>query len=297
MNTFDLIPDLEDNKYVSFGRQDDINFKQTFDGIPKSIMKFNKDQFLMDLIDNDNSELGKVEGEAKARGGGYAKNLRYSIYNPKQAKFILEYYTEPGFTVLDPFMGRGTRPVITTYLGRNYRGYDTSSKTIELNHRLLTEKRHLLPKTYKCELIHGDGTKLQMEANNTIDAVFSCPPYYGIEQYSGEEGDLSHVEMKEFDIQIEQMFTRLYDIVKTSNYEKKEFHPVIFTVGTIRNGKEGIIDMDYNFQQAAKKAGFVLYDKLFTENITPGAGFTFRRNYQCGFLTKSHETTLVFMKF
>lgn len=292
-----LIPEFDEGVYTPFNRTDNIHFKEVFGEIPKSIMKFDKDKFLMDLIDNDNSDLGKIEGNAKARGGGYAKNLRYSIYNPKQAKFILEYFTEPGYTVLDPFSGRGTRMMMSLYLNRNYRGYDTSSETIGLNYKLLEKNKSLLNHNFKCDLIHGDGTKLLHEKPNSVDAVFSCPPYYEIEQYSGEEGDISMVKPHVFDQQIENMFEQLYKIIKTSDYANKRYHPVIFTVGSVRRGKEGVVDMDFKFQQAAYNAGFVLYDKLFTENNTPGAGFTFRRNYQCGFLTKSHETTLVFMKF
>ena len=294
----DLLTELTDFKdtdtsYIPFRREDDIDFKETFNGIPKSIMKFNKDPKLMDLIGDDDSELGKVEGDAVARGGGYAKNLRYSIYNPTQAKFILEYYTNPGDIVLDPFSGRGTRPIITSFLGRHYRGYDTCTKTIALNQKLLNEKFS----KHTAVLFHGDGTELEFEVDNTIDAVFSCPPYYEIEQYSGEPGDISKVSREEFDEKIQNMFHKLFKLIKKSDYKTKEFHPVIFTVGSVRNGDNGLTDMDFQFQLAAKTAGFVLYDKLFTENNSPGAGFTFRRNYRCSFLTKVHETTLVFMKF
>ena len=76
-----------------------------------------------------------------------------------------------------------------------------------------------------------------------------------------------------------------------------EFYPVIFTVGSLRKGQKGILDMDFIFQKLAMTAGFVLHDKLFTENLTPAAGFTFRRNYGYKFLTKNYETTLVFMKY
>jgi DNA modification methylase len=294
----DLLSELTDfkdtnNQYTPFRREDDIDFKETFNGIPKSIMKFGKDPKLMDLIGDDDSELGKVEGDAVARGGGYAKNLRYSIYNPVQAKFILEYYTNPGDIVLDPFSGRGTRPIITSFLGRFYRGYDTCTKTIALNWKLLGEKLN----NHNAVLFHGDGTELEFEVDNTIDAVFSCPPYYEIEQYSGEPGDISKVGREEFDEKIQNMFHKLFKLIKKSDYKTKEFHPVIFTVGSVRNGDLGLTDMDFQFQLAAKTAGFVLYDKLFTENNSPGAGFTFRRNYRCSFLTKVHETTLVFMKF
>ena len=272
----------------------DINFKEQFGQIPKSIMKFKKDKELMELIDWDNSELGKVEGDAKKRGGGYASTLRYSIYNPLQAKFILEYYTRKNDIILDPFMGRATRPLVTQYLNRKYIGFDTSSKTIELNKSLL-EKHGYTDYT----LYHEDGTELNKlkEISNFVDAVFTCPPYYDIEKYSDEPGDLSHLKYDDFNNRIANLFNRLYDLIKPSSYKDMEFHPVIITVGTIRKGDKGLIDMDYIFQEYAKKAGFVLYDKLFTENITPGAGFTFRRNYCYRYLTKNYETTLVFMKF
>lgn len=103
--------------------------------------------------------------------------------------------------------------------------------------------------------------------------------------------------LPEFENNQYKPFYRTDDIIKKSNYKEKKFYPIIITVGTIRDGVNGIIDMDYKFQQFAYNAGFVLYDKLFTENNTPGAGFTFRRNFKTCFLTKSHETTLIFMKF
>ena len=271
----------------------DFNFKDRWGQIPKSIMKFKKTKELMELIDWDSSELGQVEGEALQRGHGYAKNLRYSIYNPDQAFFILDYYTKENDLILDPFMGRATRPLVTRLLNRRYIGFDTSRKTFELNTRLLTEK---FPDFSKWVLYHGDGTELK-NMNEQVDAVFSCPPYLNIEKYSGEEGDLSVYSESEFWFKIEKMFDKLYTIIKTSNYEKREFYPVIFTVGSIRKGMHGLIDMDRIFQNIALKTGFVLHDKLLTENNTPGAGFTFRRNYAYKFLTKNYETTLVFIKY
>ena len=272
-----------------------LNFKEHFGCIPKSIMKFKKEPKLMELIDWDNSELGKVEGDARKRGGGYASKLRYSIYNPSQAYFILDYYTRENDLILDPFMGRATRPLVSQLLKRRYIGFDTSSKTIELNTKLLKEKFS----EQSWELYNSSGTSLRPFESNSeyFDAVFTCPPYYDVEKYSGEAGDLSHLSYDDFNNEIKLMFKNLYRLIKTSSYKEMKFFPVIFTVGSVRRGNKGIIDMDYVFQMYAKDAGFVLYDKLFTENVTPGAGFTFRRNYAYRFLTKNYETTLVFMKF
>lgn len=274
----------------------DFNFKERFGSIPKSIMKFKKTDELMDLIDNDDSEIGKIEGDAKARGGGYAKELRYSIYNPDQAYFIIDYYTEKDYLILDPFCGRVTRPLVSLYLDRKYIGFDTSSKTIALNKEKIDTK---FPNNKNYILVNDDGIELNMfkDKQECVDAVFTCPPYYNIEKYSGEKGDLSLLNEEQYNARIELLFENLYRLIKSSSYKDGKFYPVIFTIGSIRKGSSGLIDMDFIFQQYAKKAGFILHDKLFTENNTPGAGFTFRRNYLYKFLTKNYETTLVFLKY
>jgi DNA modification methylase len=279
---------------------EELNIKEEFGSIPKSIMKFKKSKILMDLINNDDNDIAKIEeGTAQARGGGYAQNLRYSIYNPDQAEFIIKYFTKEKQLILDPFMGRATRPIISLHSNRQYIGFDTCSKTIEINLNLIKEK-NLETSSYK--FIHGDSTDLFLYEKNeildrSIDAVFSCPPYYDIEKYSNEPGDLSYLTKEDFDKKIDSLFSILANKIKLSNYSNREFYPVIFTVGSIRQGDKGILDMDWVFQNIAKKNGFVLHDKLFTENLTPAAGFTFRRNYLYSFLTKNYETTLIFMKY
>lgn len=271
----------------------ELNFKNEFGEIPKSIMKFKKSDKLMALIDYDNSDIGKIDGDAKQRGGGFAKKLRYSIYNPDQAQFIIKYYTKENDLILDPFSGRATRAIISEHLNRRYIGFDVCKKTVELNNEILEKNNYK-----KSIIIEGDGCDIESyKSINGVDAVFTCPPYYGVEKYSGAIGDLSYMSVEQYDNKIFDLFKILSKIVKKSNLSEYEFHPVIFTVGTIRNGKHGIIDMDYKFQQFAKQNGFVLWDKIFTENLTPAAGFTFRRNYVFNFVTKNYETTLIFNHF
>ena len=291
--------DLTGKVAKALNKNKDFNFKDRFGSMPKSIMKFKKSKELMGLIDWDNSELGKIEGEAKPRGKGYAANLRYSIYNPDQAAFIIDYYTKPDYTILDPFMGRATRPMVSIFLGRKYVGFDTSSKTVALNKKLLKEKFPTRPPALPYSLYHGDGTEMSNLKDDAdfADVIFTCPPYYNLEKYSGEKGDLSYLTEAEYNERMQIMFLHAYRLIKKSSYENLVFHPIIITVGSLRRGKGGLLDMDFLFQKMAKYVGLTLYDKLFTENLTPGAGFTFRRNYSYSFVTKNYETTLVFMRF
>lgn len=188
-----------------------------------------------------------------------------------------------------------TRPLVSLYLNREYVGYDTSKETAELNLKYAKLK---FPDKMR-RIIHGDGTELKeyKDKENCFDAVFTCPPYYSLEKYSGEEGDLSHLEEQEYNKRIFIMFKNLYRLIKQSNYKKQLFYPVIITVGSLRRGEYGLLDMDRVFQRLATKNGFVLHDKLITENLTPGVGFAFRRNYCYKFVTKNYETTLIFLKY
>jgi DNA modification methylase len=272
----------------------DFNLKETFGEIPKSIMDFKKTKELMELIDWDTNDLRSVDGDAKNRGGGFAKKMGYSIYNPDLYLFLLKYYTKENDLILDPFMGRATRPLISCLANRRYVGYDISQKTVDLNEKMLSEK---FPMTELINLKCGDGTVLEEynDNENVFDAVITCPPYYDAEKYGGEIDDLSHLSYHEFDNKIDILFKNLYRLIKKTVFGE-EFHPVIFTIGTLRKGKDGIVDMDYIFQEIARRNGFILWDKVFVKLNTPSAGFVFRRNYAYHYVVKNYETNLVFVK-
>ena len=158
---------------LSQQEEEEIFFKQYFGGIPTSVMKFDKDKDLMEFID-DTDDVGIVNGgAATARGGGYAKNMRYSIYNPTQAQFILKYYTEEGWDILDPFAGRGTRSLMSLKLGRNYYGIDSCSQTVAQN--IIKIEQNKFKNEWEIKL--GDGTKAnEVYPDKVFDAIFTFPP-------------------------------------------------------------------------------------------------------------------------
>ena len=273
----------------------DQQFRDRFGFIPKSVLRFDRNPEMMESLKDTSHVRGQLRS---AIGGGYASKLRYSMYNLDAARFFLDYYLPPKARVLDPFMGRGTRALASYLLDMTYVGFDTCTDTTQLNRDLILErtKSNDLPEGW-C-MHHGDGVDLVPYAgdSNCFGGVFTCPPYYSTEEYSGEEGDLSHMSLKDFDARIDVLFRNLYRLIKPSGKHRPDLHPVVITVGTYRQGEKGLVDMDYQFQKSAYAAGFLLHDKVVTENIPPSAGFTFRRNFGTGFVCKAHETTLVFLK-
>ena len=92
-------------------------------------------------------------------------------------------------------------------------------------------------------------------------------------------------------------FKQLFRLIKKSNFDDKQFFPVIFKVGTGRRNTGGIIDMDLEFQLAAREAGFVLWDKVFNELHSPWGSVNWERNYLNRYVQKNYETNLIFCKF
>lgn len=273
----------------------DQQFRDRFGFIPTSLLRFDRNPEMMAALDDTSAVRGLLRS---AIGGVYASTLRYSMYNLDAAKFFLDYYMPPKAQVLDPFMGRGSRALAAHLLGMMYVGFDTCTETIEVNRRLLAKHTGVdtLPPGWAFN--HEDGTRMASLGvmQDVFDGCFTCPPYYDTEEYSGEPGDLSRMAYDQFDAAIEVLFTTLYRLVKPSGKHRPDIHPVVITVGTHRRGDQGLVDMDHQFQTAATKAGFILHDKVTTQNVPPGAGFTFRRNFGSGYVCKAHETTLVWVK-
>ncbi len=283
--------------------QDKFDFKQEFGKIPTSVMEFDKSKELMSYIqDGDVNSIGDIGMKSKASLSGTA--VRASIYIPDQVEFILKYYSRENDLILDPFSGRASRSQMCLKNKRRYVGYDTDPETIRLN-KQLSERNGFKSEHYTFHC--GDGTELKEyeNDNNMFDMVISCPPYLQIEKYSGADGDLSYMTDDEFKNRIDEMFKHLYRLIKPSKYEndlndeeeKAPIHLIAMTVGSKRDGKNGIIDMDYMFQESARKCGLVLWDKFITVNRSPFGAFTFRRNYKKSFVNKVHETTLFWAKF
>ena len=150
------------------------------------------------------------------------------------------------------------------------------------------------------KLIDGDGCNMHYlkDEIQMVDAVFTSPPYYGkAESYSDDPRDLCNMSVEQFDERIDVMFSNLKRVLKKSDYEKKIFHPAIFTVGTARRGKDGIIDMTHTFQRISKYHDFTFWDQVFVELNNPHLVQSLKRNYQHRFVNKNYESQIVFVRF
>lgn len=213
-----------------------------------------------------------------------------SIFDPVLCEIAYRWFCPPGGTVLDPFAGGSVRGIVAAMLGHRYTGIDLSPSQVEANREqadAILAGGNYPPPVW----INGDSTRVNhlLTSNGRDDLLFSCPPYYDLEVYSHDEGELS--AMQSYD-----EFLRAYRlIISLAAARLKPDRFAVWVVGEIR-GKDG---MQRGFVadtiQAFRDAGMQLFNEAVL--VTPVGTTAMRvpRQFIGGrTLGRSHQSVLVF---
>jgi ParB family chromosome partitioning protein len=275
------------------------DFKERYGEMPKSIMNMGKplDEGMKTLWDlaanNENLRTTKKKMFFET------SSLRLYSWNPNHCSFLIDYYTRPGHTVLDPFVGRGSTAISAVMLNRNFIGIDILPDAVEHNQEVLSDYIDIPDISWDIRNEDGIHLKSLFDSNEKVDAVITDPPYYEkAEVYSNNPLDLCTQSRVEYLNSLHTLFLNLKKVVRPSQTgREKRIHPTIFKVGSYRRGKQGLVDMAIDFQVIAEQCGWVLWDKSFISLNSALQSLTFQRNYASGYVTKNYETILVFVWF
>jgi len=248
---------------------------------------------------------GKSKGyDPKAGKYKDYSEIRYSIFNPELAKRVIRLWSEEGDTILDPFMGRETRPLVALGLKRNYIGYEVVPRTVKLVVRALEdtlykhsvidydEKRFIFTQNgvkQDINLASGVELKNHIDKPNSVDLIFTCPPYYNIEKYDYAPDQLSLVSS------YEAFLKRLSLCVKNTYKVLKHRKFSIWVVadfresGMFRAFHKDLIDLHL-------KHKFTLHDIIISVLSSPTISRGIRQAVENYYTAKRHEYILVFRK-
>jgi DNA modification methylase len=260
--------------------EENISVKEQFGFLPLSVIKptnesKNKWKGIAYLNDGD-IEIRKVSG-------GAIKELKMSEFHAGIAENIVRFWSMPGAKIVDPFAGRATRAVVSTYLGREYYGYEITPNTFKRNNEHF-DKLKINPTLYM-----SDGTLLKETPNDFADLIYTCPPYYNIEEYESVEGQLS-------DCDTYDSFMRFIDRCAENCFRVLKYGAFcVWVVADFRQGGK-LIDFHGDTIQSFKKAGFNYHDIIIMENISPFATLTTFQAACKRYAPKVHEYILVFRK-
>lgn len=126
-----------------------------------------------------------------ARGADAKKAESVSEFDPYLAELMYRWFSREGDTILDPFAGGCVRGIVASVLGRDYEGIDLNVEQVltnEAQYKQLLERYTNLEgnATWHC----GDSDE-ELVCIPYADMVFTCPPYYNLEQYTKDPRDLS----------------------------------------------------------------------------------------------------------
>lgn len=177
--------------------------------------------------------------ELKSAFGMSSKNIRgkgLSTFPPALARFIVDFYSEPGDVVLDEFAGHNSRLQVTHELGRHYIGYEICEEFIAFNKKVADEitgkgsQKMMFTPGVTITLREQTSEKI-VEADSSIDMSFSSPPYWNLEDYGTHPDQLGIGKTyDEFLAGLQRVVNECYRVLKKDKY-------CIFNVNDFR--KEG----------------------------------------------------------
>lgn len=289
---------LKDYKLKSIPRVD-FNIKERW-GIPCSIMDFKKSnddlRKICNLVNHDDNL--RVMKSSTNFG---TSEIKLHQMNPDQSLFSLDYYTNEGDLICDPFNGRGTTAITSLYLKRKFVGWEINRTSHQKTKEVIKSNMESDKSDWDLYLSCGCEMKELEGRSEVFDAVFSSPPYYnGAERYADSDRDprdLCNMNIEDYDKRIDVMFKNLSRLIKKSDYKNRIFKPIIFVLGNSRDGQNGILDLEYTFQTYARKHKMTLWDKVYVKLNTPYLQPSLQRNYELRFVSKNYESQLMWVKF
>lgn len=215
--------------------------------------------------------------DAKYRGN-------WSPYIPRN---IILRYSNEGDTVLDQFLGGGTTAVETKLTGRNIIGVDINPSAVSLSKNKCDFEIDLKS---KIEIRQGDARNLDFIEDCSVDLICTHPPYADIIKYSEDiEGDLSHLNIKDFLTEIDKVAQESYRVLK-----KGKFCAIL--MGDTR--KNGMVQpLAFETMRLFELAGFKTKEIIIKEQHNCQAtGFWKTNSIKHNFLLLAHEYLFVFKK-
>lgn len=240
-----------------------------------------------------NNKFGKCLPDSIGEAYGRKNVQATSIFDPVLTEIMVRWFSRKGDNVIDPFAGGSVRGIVTSCLGRNYTGIDLSKNQIEANieqFKELNEKYNNIEGTAKW--VNGDSLYCKELAPNEYNMLLTCPPYYDLEVYSEEEGDISNCDTyEEFMQTFEHIIDNACSMLKENSF-------AVCVVGDVRDKKTGAY---YNFVgdtvNAFRKAGLHYYNEGILVNVTGTLPVRIGKQFNSGRkFGKQHQNVLVFYK-
>lgn len=254
--------------------------KEKYGYLPTSVWHLKKGSELRQRV-------GEMHGALKPRRSKDAKylpGLRHSSFNPDLAKRILEYWSNEGDVIVDPFAGHSTRMLVTAMHKRIYIGYEVGREAYQSLEEQAAGSNGLAP-----VILHNeDGCAMSLLEDGVADFIFTCPPFWNIETYEDAEGELSHCRTyEEFLGRLQEASNSCFRVLKAGKY-------MAWVVADFR--KNGFKVLHRDVLGLFQRSGFVPWDLVINVLDSPFAYCQIGKCERNRYTSKTHEYVVVVKK-
>ena len=116
-----------------------------------------------------------------------------SIFDPVLCEICYKWFNINNGTIYDCFAGGSVRGIVAEKLGYKYIGIDLREEQVEAN-KINAIECKVNPTWYCDDSLNAD----KYIEDESVDMIFSCPPYFDLEVYSDKPNDLSNMSYEDF---------------------------------------------------------------------------------------------------
>lgn len=211
-----------------------------------------------------------------------------SIFDPVLCEIMYKWFCPSDGKIFDPFAGGSVRGIVANTLGYQYVGIDLSEKQVEANY---VNAKELLCDFNKLKWINDDSLNVNNYIeDDSVDMIFTCPPYFDLEVYSDKPNDISNMEFEDFKFTYQAILRKAFRKLKNNRFG-------IIVIGDVRD-KNGFYRNLVDITKQAiinEKIGFyndiILLNSLASASLRAESQFSASRK-----VVKVHQNILVFYK-
>lgn len=228
-----------------------------------------------------------VSDEVKERKAAKVLSAGVSLFDPVLSEICCRWFTPAaGAKIFDCFAGDTQKGLVFGQCGYDFTGIELRQEQVDINNRVIAGRD--LPIRYICD--DGQNVAQHIETNS-MDLLFSCPPYYDLEKYSDLENDASNQgTYEEFLVILQNAFKAALGCLKENRF-------AVIVVGDVRDKKTGFYrNFIDDMKRIFRDNGAALYNELIL--IESGASTPLRaaRYMESRKVAKMHQNILVFYK-
>ena len=208
-----------------------------------------------------------------------------SILDPVMAEVVTHWFGTNGGVAFDPFAGDSVFGFVSATSGMVFRGIELRKEQAELNQKRVDEAG--LDAKY-----YNDTSENMAEyiAPESVDLVFSCPPYADLEVYSDDARDLSNMSHDDFFAVYARILQKTYATLKNNRF-------AVIVMGEVRGKNGAYLGTIPKTIAIMEGAGYRYYNEIILVNSVGTLALRASRQMKATRkIGKMHQNILVFVK-